>query len=71
MIGSGTTFGQAVFFGNDNVYEAVAIPEEIRVKVSVDFGRDQGLAWYALIGFQIVWNFTTDVEQHIVFLTSL
>jgi N4-gp56 family major capsid protein len=54
VIGSGTTFGQAVFFGNDNVYEAVAIPEEIRVKVSVDFGRDQGLAWYALIGFQIL-----------------
>lgn len=70
-IGSGTTFGQAVFFGNDNVYEAVAIPEEIRVKVSVDFGRDQGLAWYSLIGFQIVWNFTTDAEQHIVFMTSL
>lgn len=71
VIGSGTTFGQSVFFGNDNVYEAVAIPEEIRVKVSVDFGRDQGLAWYALIGFQIVWNFTTDAEQHIVFVTSL
>ncbi len=69
-IGSGTVFGQAVFFGNDNVYEAVAIPEEIRVKVSVDFGRDQGLAWYSLIGFQIVWNYTTDVEQHIVFVTS-
>lgn len=69
-VGSGSSFGQAVFFGNDNVYEAVAIPEEIRVKVSVDFGRDQGLAWYALIGFQIVWNFTTDAEQHIVFLTS-
>lgn len=69
-IGSGATHGQAVFFGNDNVYEAVAIPEEIRVKVSVDFGRDQGLAWYSLIGFKIVWNFTTDSEQHIVYVTS-
>jgi len=70
-IGTGAAFGQSVFFGNDNVYEAVAIPEEIRVKVSVDYGRDQGLAWYSLIGFQIVWNFTTDNEQHIVFVTSL
>jgi N4-gp56 family major capsid protein len=69
-VGSSSIHGQAVFFGNDNVYEAVAIPEEIRVKVSVDFGRDQGLAWYSLIGFQIVWNFTTDAEQHIVFLAS-
>ena len=69
-VGSGSVQGQSVFFGNDNVYEAVAVPEEIRVKVSVDFGRDQGLAWYALIGFKIVWNFATDVEQHIVFVTS-
>lgn len=45
-IGSGSTHGQAVFFGADSVYEAVTIPEEIRVKVSVDFGRDQALAWY-------------------------
>jgi N4-gp56 family major capsid protein len=45
-IGSGSTHGQAVFFGADSVYEAVSIPEELRVKVSVDYGRDQGLAWY-------------------------
>jgi hypothetical protein len=46
-IGSGSVYGQAIFFGADAVYEAVAIPEELRVKVSVDYGRDQGLAWYA------------------------
>jgi N4-gp56 family major capsid protein len=69
-IGTSAIHGQAVFFGNDNVYEAVAIPEEIRVKVSVDYGRDQGLAWYSLLGFQIVWNFTTDAEQHILFVSS-
>lgn len=63
--------GACVFFGNDNVYEAVAIPEEIRVKVSVDFGRDQGLAWYSLIGFQLVWNYTTDSEQHVLYVSSL
>jgi N4-gp56 family major capsid protein len=32
-IGSNTAYGQAIFLGNDNCYEAVAIPEEIRVKV--------------------------------------
>jgi hypothetical protein len=69
-IGNGSTHGQAVFFGNDNVYEAIAVPEEIRVKVSTDFGRDQGLAWYALLGFKIVWNYAADSEQHIVFVTS-
>ena len=70
-IGLSTAHGQAVFFGNDQVYEAVAVPEEIRVKIPQDYGRDMGLAWYALLGFKTVWNFAIDTEQHIVFLTSL
>lgn len=69
-IGNGSAYGQAVFFGADAVYEAVASPEEIRTKIPQDYGRDMGLAWIALLGFKIVWNYTTDVEQHIVFVTS-
>lgn len=69
-IGSGSTHGQAVFFGSDAVYEAVCVPEEIRVNVPKDFGRDLAMAWYALLGFKIVWNYSTDTEQHIVFVTS-
>lgn len=71
-IGSGATHGAAVFFGADAVYEAVTIPEEIRVKVSVDFGRDQALAWYFLGGWKMVWQFSgTPAEQHIVYVSSL
>ena len=69
-IGNGSTHGQAVFFGADSVYEAVSIPEEIRVKIPQDFGRDLGLAWYALLGFKLVWSFSTDSEQHVVFVAS-
>jgi hypothetical protein len=69
-IGAGATHGQSVFFGADNVYEGVSIPEEIRHKVAVDYGRDQGLCWYAMLGFKMVWNYSTDGEQHIVFVTS-
>lgn len=70
-IGNGSAHGAAVFFGADSVYEAVAIPEEIRVKVSVDFGRDQALAWYFLGGWKMVWSFSgTPAEQHIVYVTS-
>ena len=36
----------AVFFGEDTVAEAVAVPEEIRGKIPGDFGRDRGIAWY-------------------------
>tara|TARA_R100000656_G_scaffold34554_2_gene29590 strand:+ start:1115 stop:2080 length:966 start_codon:yes stop_codon:yes gene_type:complete len=43
-----------VFFGEDTVAEAVAVPEEIRGKIPGDFGRDRGIAWYYLGGFGIV-----------------
>jgi hypothetical protein len=29
-----------------------------------------GLAWYALLGFKLVWNLATDGEQHVVYVTS-
>lgn len=69
-IGTGGAYGQAIFFGADSVYEAVAVPEEIRVKVSTDYGRDLGLAWYAILGFKRVWDYANDGEQHILFVTS-
>lgn len=70
VIGNGSIHGQAIFMGADNVYEAVSVPEEIRVKLTQDYGRDLGLAWFALLGFKMVWNFATDAEQHIVYVTS-
>lgn len=69
-IGNGSTHGQAVLFGADNIIEAMSIPEEMRMKPSQDYGRDLGMAWYALLGFKIVWNYATDGEQHIMFITS-
>lgn len=69
-IGSGNSHGQAVFVGADSLYEAIAVPEEIRINTPTDYGRSQGIAWYAILGFKRVWNFTTDGEQHIVFVTS-
>ena len=43
----------ALFFGEDTVAEAIAVPEEIRGKIPGDFGRDRGVAWYYLGGFGI------------------
>jgi len=69
-IGNTSIYGSGVMFGADNVYEAVASPEEIKVKNSADYDRDLGLAWYALLGFKIVWAFATDAEQHIMYISS-
>ncbi len=42
------------FFGEDTVIEAIVCPPEIRGKVPTDYGRDKGIAWYALEGFALV-----------------
>ena len=70
-IGSSSVYGEAIFFGDDAVREGIAIPEEIRIDIPKDFGRDQGIAWYGLLGFQIVWDYSGDGEGRIVHVTSL
>lgn len=45
---------EAFFFGEDTVIEAIVCPPEIRGKIPQDFGRDKGVAWYALEGFALV-----------------
>ncbi len=40
-------------FGRDTVREGLVVPEEIRLKVTTDFGRSKGLAWYFLGGWKI------------------
>jgi len=70
VLGTGSVFDEAVFFGNDAVREGVATLEEIRIKLATDYGRDQGIAWYALLGFQKVWDFSSDGETRIIHVTS-
>ena len=69
-VGTNSVLGEAFFFGADTIAEGVAIPEEVRVKIPVKYGRDKGIAWYALLGFKIIWDLTTDKESHIVRVTS-
>ncbi len=70
-LGSSSTDGEAVFFGADAVREGIVIPEDIRIDIPKDFGRDQGIAWYYLGGFVKTWDFTSDGESHIIHVTSL
>lgn len=43
-------------FGKPTVIEAVVVPEEIRMKVPTDFGRSKGIAWYAILGHELMWG---------------
>jgi len=70
-LGSGSVDGEAVFFGSDAVREGVVIPEEIRIDLPKDFGRDQAIAWYGLTGFVKTWDYSSDAETRIIHVTSL
>lgn len=59
---SGGVSDEAYFFGEDTVIEGIAIPPEIRGKLPGDFGRDKGVAWYALEGFSLVHTTAADAR---------
>ena len=65
-----TYYGESVFFGADAVREGIVIPEEIRMDIPKDFGRDQATAWYALLGFTKTWDFSADGETRIIHVSS-
>lgn len=64
------TIGEALLIGDDSIIEGVALKEELRYKLAVKYGRDKGLAWYAILGFKKPWDFTADTEEHIIRFTS-
>ncbi len=53
----------AYMFGRPTVMEAMTIPEEIRMKVTTDYGRSKGLAWYGLMGWRLFWETVTDARM--------
>ena len=69
-LGSSSATGEAVFFGGDAVREGIVVPEEIRIDLPKDFGRDQAIAWYYLGGFKKVWDLSDDSEFRIIHVTS-
>ena len=65
-LGSSTLYGEAVFLGGDAVREGVVVPEDIRIDLPKDFGRDQAIAWYYMGGFKLVWGAASADECHVI-----
>ena len=55
-----TSYGEAVFFGQEAVLEATAMLPELRMKTPMDYGRSKGIAWVATMGFKKMWSLTND-----------
>lgn len=64
------SIGEALLLGDDAIIEGVALKEELRYKLAVKYGRDKGLAWYAVLGFKKPWDYTNDDEEHVIRFTS-
>lgn len=70
-VGAAATYkGEAIFFGEDPMVEAVAVPEELRAKIPTDYGRDKGLAWYGLMGWSLTYDSSTAGEVKVIHHTS-
>lgn len=65
-----STYGEGIMFGDQAVMEAVALPEEIRAKIPDDYGRSMGIAWYGILGFAKIWDYTGDSECHIIHINA-
>lgn len=65
-----SSIGEALLLGDDAIVEGVALKEELRYKLAVKYGRDKGLAWYAMLGFKKPWDYVDDGEEHIIRFTS-
>jgi hypothetical protein len=54
-----SSYGEALYFGDEAVVEAVALPEELRYE-ETDLGRSKKLGWYAILGWKKMWDITND-----------
>jgi len=74
--GSGSIFGEGLFFGKEAVLEAIAALPEVRMKIPTDFGRSKGVAWVGTEAFKKQWSAADDLNttgkgiERIVLVTS-
>jgi len=54
---------RSILFGAEAFAKAVALPVEMRDNGIVDFGREHALAWYTIMGFGTLRDYTTVVIQ--------
>lgn len=69
--GTGSVLGEVLIFGDDPVAMAIATDPELRAKRPDDYGRSQGVAWYGILEFGIIWETANPGEARIIHVTSL
>lgn len=65
-----TPFGEGVVFGQDAVGMIEAEAPHLRAALPTGHGRFKSIAWYGLMGFNIIWNSALAGEAKVVHVTS-
>ena len=69
-VGTGSVLGEGVVFGDDAVAMVEVLTPELRVKIPTNYGRGQGVAWYGIFEFGVIWDTGNAGEAKIVHVTS-
>lgn len=68
--GTGSVLGEGVVFGEDAVAMGEVMTPELRAAVPGDFGRQKAVAWYGILGFNLIWDTANAGEAKGVHVTS-
>ena len=67
---AGVTLGEALFFGDEAVAFAEAQTPELRIKVSDDYGRNEGVAWYGILQWGLYHPTSNAREARVIRFTG-
>jgi N4-gp56 family major capsid protein len=66
----GNSFGEGVVFGQDAVGMIEAESPHLRAALPTGHGRFKSIAWYGMMGFNIIWDSAARGEAKVVHVTS-
>lgn len=69
-VGTNSVLGEGVVFGEDAVAFVEVQAPELRAKIAEDYGRSKGVAWYSIMGFDILWDTGNAGEARVVHVGS-
>jgi N4-gp56 family major capsid protein len=71
-IGGSNDLGSGFILGEEAVKEIMVYPVHFRVNMNVggDFGNLQAIAWQAMLGYKVVWNYTSHGQGSVIHYTS-
>src|SRR5205809_6139280 len=69
-VGTGAVLGEVIVMGRDAVVFVEAETPELRASIPTDYGRQRGIAWVGVYGFDLLWKSAARGKAKVVYVTS-